>query len=316
MPSTQAAVPPVVRRRSLRRWLLGAAAFFVLLFGGALTALYVYGPYLVIVPGRLERTFKYSDVTPAGAGLDAERCDVEVESGLSLRGWFIHGSGAVHGTVVLLHGHGSCKESTFPLARLLAANGYQSLVYDSRGHGESGGRFCTFGYYEHTDCSRFVDAAQGRFPGLGPVAIQGESFGGAVALQTLAEDRRFRCGIVQSTFADLREQVNADARAWVHFFEPPLMDTMLRRAGEIAHFPPAAVRPEEAAGAVRCPVLLIHGADDQRIPVQNGERIFAHLQTPGCEWYPVSGADHGGVWHVGAAEYERRVLDFLARHEH
>lgn len=305
---------PATPRR--RRWLRRGLAAAVGLFTVALMALYLYGPYLVVVPGRLERRFKYPGVTPVGVGLNAETCDVEVESSLWLRGWYIHGSGTLHGTVVLLHGHASCKESVFPLAKLLAENGYNSLVYDSRGHGESGGKYCTFGYYEHTDCSRFLDAAIGRFPDLGPVAIQGDSFGGAVALQTLAEDRRFRCGIVQSTFADLREQVNADARGWVRFFEPPLTDTMLRRAGEIAHFPADTIRPEDAAQSVRCPVLMIHGADDHRIPVRNGERIFARLQTPGCEWYPVPGADHGGVWRGGGAEYERRVLDFLARYEH
>ena len=299
-----------------RRWLVGAALFFVGLFTLALVALYVYGPYLIIVPGRLERRFKYPSVTPAGVGLNAEVCDVEVEHDLWLRGWFIHGSGPPHGTVVLLHGHASCKESVFPLAKLLAEHGYNSLAYDSRAHGESGGTYCTFGYYEHADCSHFLDAAQSRFPDLGPVAIQGESFGGAVALQTLAEDRRFRCGIVQSTFADLREQVDADARAWVHFFEPPRMDTILHRAGEIAHFPAEAVQPAQAARSVRCPVLLIHGTGDGRIPVENGERIFANLQTPGCEWYPVPRAGHGGVWRTGGVEYERRVLDFLARYEH
>lgn len=307
---------PSKRRRPLRRWLVGAAVAFALVIVAALLALYAYGPYLVIIPGRLERRFKYPGVTPASVGLSAEVCDVEVEHGLWLRGWFIHGLGVPHGTVVLLHGHASCKESVFALAKLLAEHGYNSLAYDSRGHGESGGSYCTFGYYEHLDCSHFLDAAQNRFPDLGPMAIQGESFGGAVALQTLAEDHRFRCGIVQSAFADLREQVDADARAWVRFFEPPLMDAILRRAGEIAHFPAETIHPAEAARAIRCPVLMIHGTDDHRITVRSGERIFANLPAPGCEWYPVPGAGHGGVWHTGGTEYERRVLDFLARYEH
>lgn len=137
-----------------------------------------------------------------------------------------------------------------------------------------------------------------------------------MALQTLADDLRFRCGIVQSTFAVLGEQVNADARGWVRFFEPPLMDAILQRAGEIARFPAENIRPEEAASSVHCPVLLIHGANDHRIPIRNGERIFGHLQSPGCEWYPVPGADHGSVWRTGGTEYERRILAFLDRYEH
>lgn len=304
---------PSPRRWRFVRWLLLGLAFLLLLAGAiAYEAL----PYAIIVSGRLERTVKYHGRTPADLGLIGERFDVEVEPGLWLRGWLIRTAGTTRGTVVLLHGHGSCKESTFPLAKLLSENGYQSLTYDSRGHGESGGRYCTFGYYEHGDCSRYLDEAERRFGPLGPLAIYGQSLGGAVALQTLAEDRRFRCGVVESTFATLREVVNSDARNLFGLSSPTIIGSALARAGEIAHFPALTLSPEESAEKIRCPVLIIHGTADERIPVGNGERIFHHLQTPGCAWYPVEGAGHGGVWRDGGATYEHRVLDFLALNEH
>ncbi len=294
------------------KWLAVLAVEFVLVTGVALREL---SPYAVIIPGRLERAFKYRDRMPADSGLNGERLDVEVEPGLTLRGWLLHASGALRGTVVLLHGHGSCKESTFALAKLLAEHGYNSLAYDSRGHGESGGRYCTYGYYEHGDCTRYVDEAERRFGPLGPLAIWGQSLGGAVALQTLAADRRFRCGVIESTFASLRGVVQSDAAHWLHYSWAAPVDDALHRAGEIAHFPAGTISPEKAASEVRCPVLLIHGAADARIPASDGERIFRHLTAPGCEWYSVEGADHGDVWRKGGAEYERRMLDFLARNE-
>lgn len=299
-------------RRRVLRFLALLAVALIIMVGVALRQL---TPYAVIIPGRIERAIKYRDSAPADHGLSGERLDVEVEPNLWLRGWFLHAATSAHGTVVLLHGHGSCKESTFALAKLLAEHGYNSIAYDSRGHGESGGRYCTFGYYEHGDCSRYLDEAERRFGPLGSLAIQGQSFGGAVALQTMAADRRFRCGVVECTFADLRGVVQSDAARWLHFSWAPPVDDALRRAGEIAHFPAGEISPEKAADGVRCPVLLIHGTADGRIPLGDGERIFRHLRTPGCEWYPVPGADHGGIWHQGGAEYERRVLDFLARYE-
>ncbi len=305
--------PRVGRRWTWRRIFLELAALAMVLILAAGAALYKLGPYTVIVPGRLERTAKYHNCTPSDFGLNGERLDVEAEPGLWLRGWFLRPAGSPRGTVVLLHGHASCKESVFPLAKLLSEHGYQSLAYDSRGHGESGGEYCTFGYYEHRDCSRYVDEGERRFGPLGPLAIEGQSFGGAVALQTMAEDHRFRCGVVESTFANLRGVVQSDARRWLHVSWSLPVDSALHRAGEIAHFPAEDISPEHAADHTQCPVLLIHGTSDRRIPSSDGERIFQHLHAPGCEWYPVPGADHGGVWHKAGTEYEGRLQGFLAR---
>ncbi len=307
--------PILARRWTWRRVIFSLALLALVLVIAAGATLYKLAPYAVIVPGRLERTVKYPGLYPATLGLNADHLDVEVEPELYLRGYFLHAIGPAHGTVVLLHGHGSCKEALFPLAKLLAEHGYNSLAYDSRGHGESGGRYCTFGYYEHGDCSRYLDEAERQYGPLGPLAIQGQSFGGAVALQTLAADHRFRCGIVECTFANLRDVVQSDARRWLHVSWPSFIDSTLHRAGEIAHFPAETISPENAAADVRCPVLMIHGTVDHRIPLGDGEHIFQRLKTPGCEWYPVPGADHGGAWRKGGKEYERRLLDFLALHE-
>ena len=315
LPTDSTPAPRAVRRWGWRRWLAGFALLAAALLLAAGAAVDHFAPYAIIVPGRLERTVKYHNRYPADLGLVADHLDVEVEPGLYLRGYFLHATGRSRGTVVLLHGHGSCKESTLPLAKLLAEHGYNSLAYDSRGHGESGGEYCTFGYYERGDCSRYMDEAERRFGPLGPLAIQGQSFGGAVALQTLAVDHRFRCGVVECTFATLRGVVQSDARRWLRVSWPSLIDSALHRAGEIARFPADTLSPATAADDVQCPVLLIHGTDDHRIPLSDGEEIFRHLKAPGCEWYPVAGADHGGVWHQGGREYERRVLDFLARNE-
>ena len=120
---------------------------------------------------------------------------------------------------------------------------------------------------------------------------KGSSLGGAVALQTLAADHRFRCGISESTFATLRDVVQSDARGVLHFSWDAPVDTALRRAGEIAHFPAESISPERAAAGDRMPRAdhPRHQADS-RIPLHDGERIFHSLKSPGCEWYAVPGA--------------------------
>ena len=301
------------------RWrkIIGALLVTVTLAGG-------YGgwwiltrvlPYSIVGTVRLERTLRYPGVTPASMGLRAEALDLNVAPELELKGWFVRAEGARKGTVVLLHGHNSCKEAMLRLAKRLSEHGFNSLVYDSRGCGESGGRFCTYGFYEKGDCSRWVDELMRRFGDeVGPVSVYGNSFGGAVALQAMAEDRRFRCGVVESTFATLREVVHDYGQHLSGVRLDALTDLALARGGVLARFPPDAVKPEQAATMIRCPVLIVHGTGDRDISWRYGERIFHHLKVAGSRWYPIQGADHGNLWTRGGEAYEKAFLAFLDAH--
>ena len=66
-------------------------------------------PYAIIGETRVLREVVYRGVTPEKLGLRAERFGAEVEPGLRLAGWFVRSEGNTKGTVLLLHGHNSCK---------------------------------------------------------------------------------------------------------------------------------------------------------------------------------------------------------------
>ena len=200
------------------------------------------------------------------------------------------------------------------LAKLFTTHGYNCLLYDARAHGESGGTYCTFGFYERRDLSRFIDEAERRFGALGPVAVFGNSMGGAVALQAMAVEPRICCGIVESPFASLREIVHDYME---HFSGLPfffLSNFALGRAEHIAHFSADAVNPEASARHIHQPVLLTHGTNDHWIAFRYGERIAHQLSASGCVWHPMPGADHDNLWKVGGDEYKQMILEFLDRH--
>jgi pimeloyl-ACP methyl ester carboxylesterase len=294
-------------------WFLVVLLALLLLVGGSL--LYSVLPYSILRPSRSERWALYHNATPADYGLSAEDLWVEAEPGVWLCGWHVETKRTpARGTIVLLHGHGSCKESMLGLAQAFSERGYNCLLYDSRAHGQSGGRFCTYGYYERRDVSRVLDEGERRYGPLGPVAIFGNSLGGAVALQTLPIDSRIRCGVVASSFATLREIIHdyMEHYSGVPFFF--ISNLGLTRAAQIAHFVVDRVSPEAAAGYIQQPVLLAHGTNDHWIAFRYGERIARHLKSPGSIWYPVTGADHNDVWQKGGPVYHRLIFDFVDQH--
>ena len=297
-----------------RAWklLIVLALLFVLAAWAAREAL----AWAIVVPARTERWKYFPDRTPASLGLDGEKFWVEAAPDVWLAAWLVRVRkvGPPRGTVALLHGSSSCKEALLSLAQELADAGWQSIAYDARAHGESGGRWITYGLRERADFSRVLDAAEARFGALGPVGVFGSSFGGATAIQAMAEDARVRCAIVESAYADLRQTLREHGQLWFKL-PPAVTDLCLARAATLAGFDPAQVCPAESAARIRRPVLVVHGGADTRIPPAHGERIYSALPAgSGREWLLVPAGGHEMLAEAGGMAYAERRRQFLDRH--
>jgi hypothetical protein len=275
-------------------------------------------PYAVLQPHRLSRAeiaemFSYR--VPKDYGLQSEPLEVAVDDSTRLSGWFLHtDADTAKGTIIVLHGIASCKEAMLPLAAKLCRNHFNVVLFDLRAHGESGGRYCTYGYREKFDVVVLIDTLLARYPSAGPLALFGNSLGAAVALQTMAVEPRISCAVVESPFATLREIASDYLAQYILIRWRRLSDSALDEAGRIARFPVDSVRPEESARAIARPVLLAHGTQDRNVSVSYGRRVFDNLQSPFKELYEIPDGDHYNLAAAGGAAYERTMLSFLDRH--
>ena len=65
-------------------------------------------------------------------------------------------------------------------------------------------------------------------------------------------------------------------------------------------------------GAIRCPLVVIHGTEDSIIPFAHGKRLYELASEP-KRFIAVNGADHNDlIWTLGQEEYERVVMDMAA----
>ena len=122
------------------------------------------------------------------------------------------GAGPRFPAVLLAHGFGGTKADLADEARRLAVEGYVAVMWTARGFGTSGGRIHLDALeFEVADARHVLDTVARRpdvvldAPGDPRVGVTGGSYGGALALELAALDRRVDAIAPQITWHDLRQ---------------------------------------------------------------------------------------------------------------
>lgn len=233
--------------------------------------------------------------------------------------WIVEpAAGSPRGTIVLLHGVRMDKSSLAPIGASLADEGFRVVLVDLRGHGESSGRYLTYGTAEARDISELLDALSQRAP-LGAVGVYGFSYGGAVALQLSALDRRIRAVVAVAPFSSLREVVNDYQREYLpaplRWVPQSWFQDAVDEAAAIARFDPDRASPALAARVTQAKLLLIHGDADTQVPPEHSRRIVEAAEgrpelviLPGAT-HATMPADPQGTIRREAARWFGRWLD-------
>lgn len=246
--------------------------------------------------------------TPTTRGMAYQDVSFRTNDGLTLRGWWIPGTR--HQTIVMIHGLSNNRSEPFSKAGYLHQAGYNLLVFDLRGHGQSDGSGSTMGYRETEDARAAVAEALSLDPG--PVALFGYSLGASIAVEEAAANPGVTAVVEDSGFSSVgdiflarfSEVTRLPGLPWaaplVAFGEADLGTSLWN------------VRPVSASALLHKPLLAIIGGADSIVPPSEGLAIFAAAAGP-KQLLEVPGAGHVQSYSAANAEYEQAVLDFLSR---
>lgn len=266
-------------------------------------------PYSIIKPYRAPAL-----ITPQDFDLNAQEVAIDVEDSLQLKGYWVKTDQEEKGVIVMVHGIGGNKEAFIPICRTLSRQGYSSLIFDGRSHGESDGEYCTYGFYEKSDISKIVDYIKNENMSA-KIGIWGNSLGGAIALQALEMDKRIEFGVIESTFTDLNQIVHDyQKRHTKGIGFKQITNIALKHAGEIAKFNPEMVRPVESVTHIEQPLLIAHGDADKNISVNYGKELYAKAASKDKELVIVKGGGHQNLSGAGGPEYMQRLMRFIKEH--
>jgi pimeloyl-ACP methyl ester carboxylesterase len=246
--------------------------------------------------------------TPAALGLDFADIWIPTANGRRLHGWWIPGGEGRRRVVVLVHGWGRNAERMLPYATLLHREGYHLVAFDARHHGlsDADGHASLKKFSE--DIRAVVDFLAGR-PDveMRELAVVGLSIGGSAAIHAAAHDPRIRLVATVGAFAHPRDTMRQmGAGSWLL---APAMPLALRFIEWRVGVRLDDLAPERHAGRIAGRLLLIHGEDDQTVPVENVERL-ARAAGAHAEVWRIAGRGHSDP-HLEPG-FAERLTGFLA----
>jgi pimeloyl-ACP methyl ester carboxylesterase len=252
------------------------------------------------------------NISPADIGLDYEDASFSSrEDNVMLKGWYLPADGDY--AIIIVNGGFQPRlddtVNTLPLARDLVAEGYNVLLFDLRGRGESEGEGRSLSNIER-DIGGAVDYLITEGYTSERIYIIGFCSGAASAC-IFASQNSVGALVLDGCFANVYDMVDNQAaligipRFLVHGFTPGVF-LMCR-----VFYDFELVNAEDVIADVACPIFFIHEEDDELISLEEMQLLFELATNPANQFWEVPDAGHSQSYKTHPAEFIDRVYGFF-----
>jgi fermentation-respiration switch protein FrsA (DUF1100 family) len=257
-------------------------------YGGFALLVYIFQSRMVFYPD-VERELA---ATPASVNLTFEDLHLQTSDGVELHGWYVPAA-EPRGTVLFLHGNAGNISHRMDSLEMFHRLGYNTLIFDYRGYGNSGGKPDEQGTYRDADAAWRYLTEQRHIPEC-RIVLFGESLGGAVAAW-LAASHKPGALVIASGFTSV-----PDLGQQLYRYLP------IRWLARISYDTRAYLQ------SVSAPVLIAHSPQDDIIPFTEGQALFAAAHPP-KQFLQLAGGHNDGFIFM-REEWVRTLGDFLGAH--
>ncbi len=250
--------------------------------------------------------------SPGAIGLKYEDITFRAYDRATLKGWWIQGKNS--STIIILHGYSSSRWGLKKVIALIGKAGYNILVFDFRGHGESKGT-CTLGLLEVLDLVSAINWLKENKPNSArKIGVIGYSMGGAVAIMALARECRISAAISDSPYINLEHTAKRWLKEYAKLLLPfyPLMKFFLISARGIDV---KKLNLTNYADKIYKPLLIIAGTQDNLVEIDEIKGFVEELgkYNNSVELW-ITEAPHVGSIQKYPEEYEEKIVSFLGRY--
>lgn len=223
-------------------------------------------------------------------------------------------------TIVICHGYKSHYfGNTSCAGKYFAENGYNIIQIVSRGHGESGGDFITFGEYEAKDLVLWLQKFEKEL-GLKQMIVYGISLGSNTVMRaseyiksTAVKALILDCGFTntrQTLLDQLKNKAKPGLKGLMVMVGKPYIKRLRSIGIKRGGFDIYEGNTVESIKKSKLPSFFIHGKKDKTVPIANTMSNYEACPNK-KEMYIAEEAAHGAAFAAGGHELEEKLMAFL-----
>lgn len=307
----------------MMKWLLIPAAAGALTLAAAYAAVRIGG----VVPPRCDEdvfsmpdTEQYNVFRAQSEKMIRDTLSIPYEDvfitsfdGLRLHAKFYAASERKAPVQIMFHGYKSSAERDFCGGlREGIDGGFNVLLVDQRAHGESEGKYLTFGVNERFDCLSWASYAAERFGNDVKIYLYGISMGASTVLMASALPLpKSVSGIVADCGYTSPKAIICSVLRDHHVPAAPVYAVAKLGARLFCGFDLDSASAPDALRRSHIPVLFIHGDDDRFVPCRMSRENFEASAAEHKKLLIVHNAGHGLSYMLDRPAYRSSLHSFL-----
>lgn len=239
---------------------------------------------------------------------------LESFDGLMLSAYMVLNGDVTGRWVVICHGYSSAAYYMVGFARQFYEWGYNVLMLDARGCGNSEGDYIGMGWHDRLDLLGWVEWLNGAYAPEN-IVLYGVSMGGGTVMMASGEDlpENVRAIVEDSGYSSAWEEFGYQLKSLFGLPAFPLMHfTSLITRVRAGYWLGQADAVAQVAKS-QTPILFIHGEEDDFVPAYMLDMVY---DAAGCEKERLlmAGAGHVGGFSTDAQLYWGTIYAFVERY--
>ena len=213
---------------------------------------------------------------------------------------------------LLIHSYRSSHSFMNPYAAEYQARGYNTVQPDNRAHGRSGGKWIGMGYLDQFDILCWIRYILEKDPDA-EIVLHGVSMGASALMMLSGQEglpENIKVIIADSGYTSASDYLTWKLKQRFHlppFPVIPIANISFKIAAGYYMNDASAI---EAIKKSSTPTLIIHGQEDQTVPVEDAYRLY---EAAACrkDLYIAEGTGHGEAVFTAPETYWDKVWAFI-----
>ncbi len=245
-----------------------------------------------------------------------EEVSITSVDGLTLKGYYLDAKVPTSKTVILAHGYSSKGTYMGSYAKLYYEEfGYNILLPDDRGHGNSEGNFTGFGWIDRIDYLKWIDFVINRLGQDSQIVLHGVSMGGATVLMTSGENipDNIKAIISDCSYTSVKDELEYQLKKLFNLPAFPLLTTTSIITKLRAGYFFGEASALEQVNKTEIPILFIHGDEDDFVPFHMVFQLYEACNSE-KDLLVIPAAGHGTAYETDPFCYMDKVSEFLGKY--